>query len=158
MPWAKQTHTFCTKIVSDLSTIAEMTWSDDPGLLNNHALQLSNKGHLADAENLHLRALSIKEQFDGPNSFSTSITRNALGELYLKLGQPNEAEENFRKAVAIRDAAGAQYAFDAAVSRENLAQVYEMKGDSKRAEEIRISAGKLNMVCANRTVGIFDNI
>ena len=152
MPETKQTYTFHTQVITDPATITEITQSDDSGLLNNQALHLFNQGDLADATNIHLQALRIKERLDGLDSISTSISKNALGELYFNLRQPNEAEENFKQAIAIRNAAGPQYSFDAAVSRENLAKVYKMRGDTKSAKEIRTSAGKANMVCANHTV------
>ncbi|KAG1783948.1 hypothetical protein EV702DRAFT_1040415 [Suillus placidus] len=97
--------------------------------LNNQALSLSRQGDYAGTEDLHLTA--------GENNLTTAITRNALGELYLKMGKIMDAEEQLKKAVSVRMRNGPAY--DAAVSVENLGQVHEVKGD---LEEVRRRPGK----------------
>jgi len=119
------------------ATITKITQSSDSGLLNNQALHLFNQGDLTDVKNIHLWALRIKEQLDGLDSISTSISKNALRELYLNSRQPNKAEENLKQVITIRNAAGLQSSFDAAVSRENLAKVYKMRGGMKAPRKFR---------------------
>ncbi|KAF8522118.1 hypothetical protein BU17DRAFT_87218 [Hysterangium stoloniferum] len=122
-------------------------------LLNNEALQLSELGDNAGAERLHKEALSIKERIHGPDSIQAALTRNALGEVQLKQGKYDEAEENLRKAVAVRSASG--HAFDGAVSRENLAQVLEAKGQLKEAKETRDLGRPDKLSCGNYNVAKF---
>lgn len=118
--------------------------------LNNDALQAERNGDLVTAERLHLEALAIKEQHMGVNSVATALTRNALGELYMKLNRLDDAELNFRKAIEIRNSAGPL--FDAAVSRENLAQLMEVRGDLKLAKDTRLVGDPDNMVCGHYRV------
>lgn len=124
--------------------------------LNNLALQAEQSGDLVRAENLHLEALAIKEMGLGPNSLSTAISQNALGELYITLGRLDDAETYLRKAIAIRNHAGP--AFDAAVSRENLAQLYELRGDLKQAKEIRLYGAPDHLSCGYYHVNIFSSL
>ncbi|KDQ63533.1 hypothetical protein JAAARDRAFT_75870 [Jaapia argillacea MUCL 33604] len=116
--------------------------------LNNQALQLDREGDLEGALRLHLQALDVKERGYGPDHTATAITRNALGELYMRMGKLDEAEENLKIAIRIRD--NRRAAFDAAVSRENLAQLYEMKGNLREAKDIRLSGGN-QLCCSNYT-------
>lgn len=132
------------------TSVESQRLAGEASMYNNQALMLSNQGDLSGAERLHLKALDLKLRGMGPNAFSTSITFNALGELYVTMGRLNDAENNFNRAIKIRDSQpGSNYAFDAAVSRENLAQVYEIRGDLVKAKEIRLSAGKLNIACGH---------
>jgi len=86
------------------------------------------------------------------NSISTSISKNALGELYFNLRQPNEAEENFKQAIAIRTLQGHNIPLMLRYPEKILQKCTKMRGDTKKRQEIRTSAGKANMVCANHTV------
>ncbi|OAX42955.1 hypothetical protein K503DRAFT_766255 [Rhizopogon vinicolor AM-OR11-026] len=115
--------------------------------LGNQAHQLSHQGDYAGAELLHLRGLDLKISVVGENDTTTAITRNALGELYLKMGRISDAEEQLKKAVSIRLSAGPTY--DAAVSIENLGQVYEAKGNFAEARRVRLSHRENIMVCGN---------
>lgn len=68
-----------------------------------------------------------------------------LGELWLKMGKLDEADDILKKAMATRN----NYDFtgwDAGVTRENLGQVYEAKGDLAEARSIRKS-GAPNAIC-----------
>jgi tetratricopeptide (TPR) repeat protein len=121
--------------------------------LNNQALQAERDGDLFRAESLHLEAIAIKENGVGPNAVSTALSRNALGELYIKLGRMDDAEVNLKKAVAVRNHEGP--AFDAAVSRENLAQLYEIRGDLKLAKETRLYGAPDKLSCGHYHVCIF---
>jgi Flp pilus assembly protein TadD len=115
--------------------------------INNQALSLSRQGNYADAENLHLQALHIKLDAVGENDLTTATTRNALGELYLKMGKITDAEEQLKKAVSVRMRNGPAY--DAAVSVKNLGQVHEVKGDFEEARRVRLSHPADIMVCGN---------
>ncbi|KAG9219669.1 hypothetical protein CCMSSC00406_0006009 [Pleurotus cornucopiae] len=117
--------------------------------LNNQALQAERMGNLQEAERLHLRAVEIKEQGVGPNAVTTALSRNGLGELYLKMGRLDEAEDNLNKALEVRKGAGP--AFDAAVTRENLAQLYEVRGNMSAAKEMRLAGAPNNIACGNYT-------
>jgi len=123
------------------------------GQLNSQALQAECSGDLVHAEHLYLEAIAIKERGLGPNAISTALSRNALGELYIKLGRLDDAAENLKKAVAVRNHAGP--AFDAAVSRENLAQLYEIQQDLKLAKETRLYGAPHNLSCGYYHVCIF---
>lgn len=122
--------------------------------LNNQALEAERDGDLLRAESLHLEAIAIKEKGVDPDAVSTALSRNALGELYIKLGRVDDAEVNLKKAVAIRNHAGP--AFDAAVSRENLAQLYEIRENLKLAKETRLYGAPDNLSCGYYHVCIFS--
>lgn len=99
---------------------ASLNLANEAGMYNNQALALSNTGDLLGAERLHLRALDLKQRGLGPNAYTTSITHNALGELYLKMNRLDDAEAQLIKAIAIRNSQpGSNYAFDAGISRES---------------------------------------
>jgi hypothetical protein len=70
-----------------------------------------------------------------PSRLSTALSRNALGELYVKLGRLYGAEVNLKNAVTVRNHGAPGPAFDTAVSRENIAQLYEIMADIKAAKE-----------------------
>ncbi|KAL6309948.1 hypothetical protein BKA93DRAFT_722400 [Sparassis latifolia] len=119
---------------------------------NNEAQRLSREGDYRGAERLHLRAIALKEQGYGLNHFTTALSWNALGELYIEMGRLDESEDYLKKAVRVRNAAAAEndsHAFDAAVSRDNLARIYEMRGDMKQAKATRLSGGQTNLACSN---------
>jgi len=114
--------------------------------LNNEALIAERNGDLSNAERLHLRALNIK--INGRvGDVGVALTQNALGELYLKMGNLDKAEEFLKKAVDVRNNQG--NAFDAAVSRENLAQVYEARNDLKEALQTRMVGWPDKLACGN---------
>ncbi|KAG1864199.1 hypothetical protein DFJ58DRAFT_773032 [Suillus subalutaceus] len=96
---------------------------------------------------LYLQALHLKLGAVGENHPTIAITRNALGELYLKMGKITDAEEQLKKAISVhmRNSPG----YDAAVSVENLGQVHEVKGDLEEARRVRLSHPADIMVCGN---------
>jgi tetratricopeptide (TPR) repeat protein len=122
--------------------------------IGNQARWLSDQGDYAGAERLQLRALHLKLSVVDEHDTVIAITRNALGELYLKMGRLADAEEQLKKAVSVRLGAGP--AFDAAVSIENLGRVYEAKGDFAEARGVRLSHPENIMVCGNYNVGAFS--
>ncbi|KIJ68463.1 hypothetical protein HYDPIDRAFT_106662 [Hydnomerulius pinastri MD-312] len=115
--------------------------------LNNQALQLSDQGNLTGAEELHLQALQAKLAALGENNPTTALTRNALGELYLRMGRLDDAEDQLRRAVAVRTTRGT--VFDAAVSVENLGRLHEARGNLPEARQARLSYDRNNMVYGN---------
>ena len=124
--------------------------------LDKQALTLSNQGNHTGAEQLHRQALQMKLDAVGESNTTTAVTRNALGELYLKMGRLDEAEEQLRRAVVVRTTSG--NVFDAAVSVENLARMYEAKGDLTAALDTRLSYDPNNMVCGNYKVSQINDI
>lgn len=72
--------------------------------LNNQAIELERVGNYVGAEAKHLEALHLKILGSGEYSIHVAITRNGLGELYIKMGKLDEAQEQLEKAVAVREA------------------------------------------------------
>ncbi|KAL0951204.1 hypothetical protein HGRIS_007930 [Hohenbuehelia grisea] len=100
-----------------LASAAVMQGSD----LQNRGLQAEKDGDFEEAEQLYLQAIQIREQGLGSDSVTTALTRNALGELYLKMGRLDDAETNLNLALGVRSTSGPP--FDAAVTRETLGQL-----------------------------------
>ena len=123
--------------------------------LNDQALTLSDQGNYAGAEHLHQQALQTTLDAVGESNTTTAFTRNALGELYLKMGRLDEAKDQLERAIVVRTTLG--NALDAAVSVENLARVYEAQGDLTAALDTRLAYDPSNMVCGNYDVGIFSS-
>lgn len=126
---------------------------------NNEGLALKESGRYEAAEKKYLKALDLKLKHIGETAITTALSHNALGELYIAMNRPDEAEKHLQSAIKIRDAGGPT--FDAAVSRENLAIVYEMRGDLVTAKQIRKSTGKY--ACGNEnvrrsTLSIFSSV
>jgi hypothetical protein len=96
----------------------------------------------------YLRSLNLKLQHFGENAVTTSLSHNALGELYIAMNRLDDAERHLGLAVTIRNAEGPT--FDAAVSRENLAVVCEMRGNLVAAKQMRKSTGMY--ACSNYNV------
>ena len=71
--------------------------------LNNEANALSMSGNHAAAEKKHLEALELKIRATGQNSIGVALTKNALGELYLKIGKLDEAAKMLEDADQIRN-------------------------------------------------------
>ena len=126
-------------------------------LLNKHqeAFQASERGDYATAERLWIEVLATKDAVmtGGAESEGSAMTRNAMGELYLKMGRYDDAEKMLKKAVSVREKVGTP--LDAATSRENLAQVYAQKRNLALARETRVSVPN-SVVCGNYNVWIMD--
>jgi len=105
--------------------------------LHRQAYHARKRGDYATAERLWIEVLAIKDGImpGGADSEGSALTRNAMGELYLKMGRYDEAEKLLKKAMSVRG----RTSFDAAMTRENLARVYEHKGDLALARATRIS-------------------
>ncbi|KAI0361587.1 hypothetical protein OH77DRAFT_1417867 [Trametes cingulata] len=123
--------------------------------LNNQALRLERQGDLQGAERAHLEAIRVKEAGLGTDHFTTAVSYNGLGELYLKMGRLDQAEEYLNKALRVRSQSGPKV--DLAVTRDNLGQLYEMKGDLKAAQEIRLQGAPDNIACGNYNCAKLSN-
>lgn len=78
-------------------------------------------------KNAICRPSASRRRKQGKRSLAVALSRNSLGELYMRIGRLDEAAEtNSVFAVEVRD--NTEPHLDAAVSRENLGQLYEMKG------------------------------
>jgi tetratricopeptide (TPR) repeat protein len=115
--------------------------------LQNQAMEAEKTGDYDRAESLFLEAISIKEAVFGTQAIQLALSRNSLGELYMKMDRLGEAEHNLKLAVEVRNGAGSH--LDAAVSRDNLAQLFEMRGKLEDAKNMRLNGAPDNMVCSN---------
>ncbi|KAH9849734.1 hypothetical protein C2E23DRAFT_838269 [Lenzites betulinus] len=116
--------------------------------LNNEALQLERQGDLQGAERAHLEAIRVEEAGLGTDHFTTAVSYNGLGELYLKTAQLDKAEDYLNKALRVRTQSGPKS--DLAVTRDNLGRLFEMKGDLKAARRIRLQGSPdNNIACGN---------
>ena len=88
------------------------------------------------AEPLQKEIVAIDEKLQGPNSSSSGLSWNKLGEIQFEMGKITEAEPSLKRAVEIREGLGED--FDTAVSRDNLARVYEAQGRMDEAREMRL--------------------
>lgn len=122
--------------------------------LNNEALKLSDQGDLEGAERLHLRAIELKERGLGQNSITLALSRNALGELYMRMNKYAEAEVLLKAAIDVRERSGPP--LDAAVSRDNLAALYETQGKMAEAREMRMRGAPDSISCSNYKVRPFN--
>lgn len=116
--------------------------------LSFQALQTAHSGNHCAAEQLYLHIIRTKTYVFGAQSIETAASRNALGELYVKMNRLAEAESEFLAAVDVRSRAGTDHVFDAAVSRENLAQVYEMTRRILAAKNMRLLGAPNKILCA----------
>jgi len=114
--------------------------------LSNEANHLRNQNKREEALPKLLEALRLKIEHTGEKSVQTGMTRNALGEIYMEMGNADEAKVHLEEALECRNKLPN---FDTAVTRENLGQMWEMKGDLLKAREIRNAGGPNAMACGN---------
>jgi hypothetical protein len=131
--------------------------------LNNEAIQLERAGNFVDAEAKHLEALCLKIRGSGEHSVPAAVTRNGLGELYIKMGKLDEAQEQLEQADHVREgkyhmreniSPGTDCEigldnFDTACTRDNLGRVFEMKDDFEKVVEWRTKGGSNKMICSH---------
>lgn len=115
--------------------------------LNHEALQRVNIGDFRGAEHCHRRAIELKEECFGRDHTSTALSYNGLGELYIRMGRIDEAEEYLNRALRARRNDGPVE--DLVATRDNLGQVYEMRGDFLGARDIRVEGFPDHMCCSN---------
>lgn len=70
--------------------------------LNNEALELESDGDYENAEKKHLAALDLKTKSAIKHPIGIALTKNGLGELYLKMGKFDQAEEMLKNAYEVR--------------------------------------------------------
>jgi predicted Zn-dependent protease len=70
--------------------------------LNNEANMLEMSGNYAGAEKKHLEAIALKVAAVGQDSIQAALSRNALGELYLKMNRLNDAQQMLEDADRVR--------------------------------------------------------
>lgn len=120
--------------------------------LNNKALSSESQGDIAGAERVHLQAIQVKEASLGTEHFTTAVSYNGLGELYLKTAQLDKAEEYLKKAMSVREHEGPKE--DLAVTRDNLGRLFEMKGELGTAAQMRLRGALDNIACGNYNVNV----
>ncbi|KAG4080217.1 hypothetical protein HA402_008288 [Bradysia odoriphaga] len=114
--------------------------------LNNEALRLESDGNYAGAEKKHLEALDIKMNSPYGNPIGRALTQNGLGELYMKMGKLDQAQEMLEAAYKARSR---NNDFDKSCTADNLGRLFEMKGNIKKAIEWRTANGPNQMICSN---------
>ncbi|KZT65160.1 hypothetical protein DAEQUDRAFT_731784 [Daedalea quercina L-15889] len=113
------------------------------------AQRLALMGQYAEAENLHLQALAVKERILGCSEVSTAISYNAMGDMYTRMGRLEEAKTYLQKALHIREGNTKCDELDAAVTRMYLGKVLEMQGDLTGAKNMRRLGWPKKMLCGN---------
>ena len=71
--------------------------------INNQAVALRNRGHLADAEPLQMQALALMIKVYGAESLNAASTYSATGALLKLMGELENARTYFCKALEIRE-------------------------------------------------------
>ncbi|KAH8593513.1 hypothetical protein B0O99DRAFT_627390 [Bisporella sp. PMI_857] len=128
---------------TDPDTVANIFGAAD---LNNAANKLERSGDYLGAERKHLQALAMKIKATNENSTGVALTKNALGELYMKMNRLDEAQAMLEAAAAIR---GPDRNFDSACTWDNLGRLWEMRGDLTKAREARKQGSPNLMICSN---------
>ena len=70
--------------------------------LNNEANMLESSGNYTDAEKKHLEAIALKVAAAGQDSIQAALSKNALGELYLKMDRLDDAQKMLEDADRVR--------------------------------------------------------
>ncbi len=95
-----------------------------------------DQGRYAEAEQLYLRSLAVREEQLGGNHANTSTSINNLAELYRDQGRYEEAEPLFLKALTISEKQS-NYS-DISAILNNLANVYQSMGRYDEAEPLYV--------------------
>ena len=98
--------------------------------------KLYHQGMYAQAEPLHQRALTIREQVLGPEHPDTASSLNNLAGLYDHQGLYAQAEPLYQRALAIWEKVLGPEHPDTATSLNNLALLYHHQGLSAQAEPL----------------------
>lgn len=111
---------------------------------------LRDEKFYTEAETRQKKIVELDKQIYGPDSSSTGLSWNKLGEIQTDLENFTEAESSLKEAVRIREK---KEDFDTSVSRDNLARVYEALGRLEEAKEMRMRGRpKQNITCGNYSV------
>ncbi|KUJ22048.1 uncharacterized protein LY89DRAFT_681383 [Mollisia scopiformis] len=136
-----------------------------PGTTNNmgvfqasahtsEANRLQAVGNHKGAEQKHLEALGMKISAAGEDSVPVALTKNALGELYLTMGELDKAQTMLEAADVIRSSnpsSDSASKFDEVCTKDNLGRLWEMRGDFAKAAELRTKDSE-KMMCSNFNV------
>lgn len=114
----------------------QLTFIEATNVLNRTGLYLREQASYSLAETLFQRALTIREQQDGPEHLNITPCANLLAELYKRLGRYTQAEALFQRALAIRQQQlGPEHA-ETATSLNNLGVVCKELGKYEQAEQL----------------------
>src|SRR6266566_908970 len=114
----------------------ELLFTEAAGLLNCVGYYLWQRGEYEQVEQLHQRALAIREEVLGSEHGDTAIRLNNLATLYDDLRKYDEAEPLYQRSLAIRERVlGADHP-DTAQSLNNLAFLYNNQGKYEQAEPL----------------------
>ncbi|KAA8576036.1 hypothetical protein MFRU_033g00010 [Monilinia fructicola] len=125
-----------------ISTVSKITEAVE---FNNQANRLDQAGNHAGAIELHLKALKLKISAVGEESWQVAMTKNSLAEVYMKMGNLEDARKMLEDADRVRSPLDN---FDSACTRDNLGRLYEMRGDVTRAKLEREKQSD-RMVCGH---------
>jgi tetratricopeptide (TPR) repeat protein len=117
--------------------------------LVNIGVTLSSMGRLNEAEKALKDALSVYEEFYGPEHPNTAVVLNNLGSVYRNMGRLAEAEGVYRRVLQLQETAFGSAHPDTAAALNNLASTYVDSGRFAEAEPLLKRAIELN----NRVLG-----
>lgn len=98
--------------------------------LNNIGTDLRRTSSNIEATEYHLRALELAS-FNAKNLKSKAIAMNGLGNVFLELKKPNDAEKYFEKSLVIEEQLNSD--LGQAINFANFGNALEMKGDLNAA-------------------------
>jgi tetratricopeptide (TPR) repeat protein len=119
--------------------------------LNNLANVYRFQGKYAEAEELHLCALAIKEKALGPSHPAVASSLNNLAVVYQDQGNYAEAAELYQSALAIEEKALGPSHPDIAASLDNLANVYMFQGKYAEAADLHLRALAIKETTSRRS-------
>jgi tetratricopeptide (TPR) repeat protein len=93
-------------------------------------------GRLEEAERWFLRALEVREEVRGRNSYEVGSTLGSLAAVYREAGQPDRAKANYREAIAVLEAVFGKddYGITAAVT--GLGNLHRDLGEFEEARRL----------------------
>ena len=103
--------------------------------LNNLAVSYAHQGKYADAENLHVRSLTLLTDLKGPNHPDLASGLSGLCTTQRAMRRFSEAEPHCRRAIAVLEAAGDTFRWKLSESFLNLALVYVDQDELAAASE-----------------------
>jgi tetratricopeptide (TPR) repeat protein len=115
---------------------SETAFSPAGELADRCAVYLARRGDFSAAEQLHVRALAIRETGLGLEHPDVALSLNNLANVYWEQGRYDEAEQLHKRALAIREQALGPRQPDVASSLGNLANVYCLQERYDEAEPL----------------------